>query len=153
MDITSMLQYYKNVGVTGTVASKQTVTGTTSEESTATSFSNLLNEEVSELKESQSLAAALDGTVLSGLGNLSDLSAEMLKTSSGQRMLQELMNGQFASVVTASEEDKKDEQTVSEAVLGNGQNADARFEKVVSELEDAIATMKTTEKADTKDES
>lgn len=152
MDITSMLQYYKNVGVTGTVASKQSTTTTQSEESTATSFSNLLNEEVSELKESQSLAAALDGTVLSGLGNLSDLSTEMLKTSSGQKMLQELMNGQFASVVTASEGENEDEQTVSEAVLGNNQNADARFEEVVSELEDAIATMKTTDSINTKEE-
>lgn len=145
MDVTSMLNLYAlNAGSDVDKIQKmsdsqrvgKTESGTGEQGET---FSSLLDGEIAELRQTQTLAEALDGTVLKGLTDYSDLSADMLKTGSGQRMMSELMNGQYASIVTADpeEEEEKEKTSLAETVLdsqraGQTTDVDALLEKMQS---------------------
>lgn len=145
MDVTSMLNMYAlNAGsdvdkiqkMSDSQRSGKTESGTGEQGET---FSSLLDGEIAELRQTQTLAEALDGTVLKGLTDYSDLSADMLKTGSGQRMMSELMNGQYASIVTADpeEEEEKEKTSLAETVLdsqraGQTTDVDALLEKMQS---------------------
>lgn len=71
-------------------------------------FKELLDKQVEEVSENAELIEALNGTVIAGRTDLQDLSMDMLKTSGGQRLLSELVNGQFASIVTTDAEEHKE---------------------------------------------
>ena len=145
MDVTSMLNMYAlNAGsdvdkiqkMSYSQRSGKTESGTGEQGET---FSSLLDGEIAELSQSRSLADALDGTVLKGLTDYRDLSAEMLKTAGGQMMMQELMKGQYASIVTADpeEEEEKEKTSLAETVLdsqraGQTTDVDALLEKMQS---------------------
>ena len=145
MDVTSMLNLYAlNAGsdvdkiqkMSDSQRSGKTESGTGEQGET---FSSLLDGEIAELSQSRSLADALDGTVLKGLTDYRDLSAEMLKTAGGQMMMQELMKGQYASIVTADpeEEEEKEKTSLAETVLdsqraGQTTDVDALLEKMQS---------------------
>lgn len=145
MDVTSMLHMYAlNAGaeidkiqkMSDSQGAGKTESGTGQKGET---FSSLLDGEIAELSQSRSLADALDGTVLRGLTDYSDLSAEMLKTTSGQMMMRELMNGQYASIVTADpeEEEEKEKSSLAETILdsqraGQTTDVDALLEKMQS---------------------
>ncbi len=145
MDVTSMLNMYAlNAGsdvdkiqkMSDSQRSGKTESGTGEQGET---FSSLLDGEIAELSQSRSLADALDGTVLRGLTDYRDLSAEMLKTAGGQMMMQELMKGQYASIVTADpeEEEEKEKTSLAETVLdsqraGQTTDVDALLEKMQS---------------------
>ncbi len=145
MDVTSMLNMYAlNAGsdvdkiqkMSDSQRSGKTESGTGEQGET---FSSLLDGEIAELSQSRSLADALDGTVLKGLTDYRDLSAEMLKTAGGQMMMQELMKGQYASIVTADpeEEEEKEKTSLAETVLdsqrvGQTTDVDALLEKMQS---------------------
>ena len=145
MDVTSMLNMYAlNAGsdvdkiqkMSDSQRSWKTESRTGEKGET---FSSLLDGEIAELRQTQTLAEALDGTVLKGLTDYSDLSADMLKTGSGQRMMSELMNGQYASIVTADpeEEEEKEKTSLAETVLdsqraGQTTDVDALLEKMQS---------------------
>ena len=145
MDVTSMLNMYAlNAGsdvdkiqkMSDSQRSWKTESRTGEKGET---FSSLLDGEIAELRQTQTLAEALDGTVLKGLTDYSDLSADMRKTGSGQRMMSELMNGQYASIVTADpeEEEEKEKTSLAETVLdsqraGQTTDVDALLEKMQS---------------------
>ena len=145
MDVTSMLNMYAlNAGsdvdkiqkMSDSQRSGKTESGTGEQGKT---FSSLLDGEIAELSQSRSLADALDGTVLKGLTDYRDLSAEMLKTAGGQMMMQELMKGQYASIVTADpeEEEEREKTSLAETVLdsqraGQTTDVDALLEKMQS---------------------
>lgn len=145
MDVTSMLNMYAlNAGsdvdkiqkMSDSQRSGKTESGTGEQGET---FSSLLDGEIAELRQTQTLAEALDGTVLKGLTDYRDLSAEMLKTAGGQMMMQELMKGQYASIVTADpeEEEEKEKTSLAETVLdsqrvGQTTDVDALLEKMQS---------------------
>lgn len=145
MDVTSMLNMYAlNAGsdvdkiqkMSDSQRSGKTESGTGEQGET---FSSLLDGEIAELSQSRSLADALDGTVLKGLTDYRDLSAEMLKTAGGQMMMQELMKGQYASIVTADpeEEEEREKTSLAETVLdsqraGQTTDVDALLEKMQS---------------------
>lgn len=145
MDVTSMLNMYAlNAGsdvdkiqkMSDSQRSWKTESRTGEKGET---FSSLLDGEIAELSQSRSLADALDGTVLKGLTDYRDLSAEMLKTAGGQMMMQELMKGQYASIVTADpeEEEEREKTSLAETVLdsqraGQTTDVDALLEKMQS---------------------
>lgn len=145
MDVTSMLNMYAlNAGsdvdkiqkMSDSQRSWKTESRTGEKGET---FSSLLDGEIAELSQSRSLADALDGTVLKGLTDYRDLSAEMLKTAGGQMMMQELMKGQYTSIVTADpeEEEEKEKTSLAETVLdsqraGQTTDVDALLEKMQS---------------------
>ena len=145
MDVTSMLNMYAlNAGsdvdkiqkMSDSQRSGKTESGTGEQGET---FSSLLDGEIAELSQSRSLADALDGTVLKGLTDYRDLSAEMLKTAGGQMMMQELMKGQYASIVTADPEEveEREKTSLAETVLdsqraGQTTDVDALLEKMQS---------------------
>lgn len=154
MDISAMLQYYNNTlnttaaGSTGTNGTTNSTTGTEGATGDLTSsFTSLLKGEMSELQENQNLVKALDGTVVADLADLSDLSTDMLRTGSGQKMLQELMNGQFSSIVTSPSDQKDDteEKTVTEAVLGTDEEPNSTVDELLKKMEKLIDTAKTSE--------
>lgn len=145
MDVTSMLNMYAlNAGSDVDKIQKMSDSQRSGKTESRTgeqgeTFSSLLDGEIAELSQSRSLADALDGTVLKGLTDYSDLSADMLKTGSGQRMMSELMNGQYASIVTADpeEEEEKEKTSLAETVLdsqraGQTTDVDALLEKMQS---------------------
>ena len=145
MDVTSMLNLYAlNAGSDVDKIQKMSDSQRSGKTESRTgeqgeTFSSLLDGEIAELRQTQTLAEALDGTVLKGLTDYSDLSADMLKTGSGQRMMSELMNGQYASIVTADpeEEEEKEKTSLAETVLdsqraGQTTDVDALLEKMQS---------------------
>lgn len=145
MDVTSMLNMYAlNAGSDVDKIQKMSDSQSSGKTESRTgeqgeTFSSLLDGEIAELSQSRSLADALDGTVLKGLTDYSDLSAEMLKTAGGQMMMQELMKGQYASIVTADpeEEEEKEKTSLAETVLdsqraGQTTDVDALLEKMQS---------------------
>ena len=145
MDVTSMLNMYAlNAGSDVDKIQKMSDSQRSGKTESRTgeqgeTFSSLLDGEIAELSQSRSLADALDGTVLKGLTDYSDLSADMLKTGSGQRMMSELMNGQYASIVTADpeEEEEREKTSLAETVLdsqraGQTTDVDALLEKMQS---------------------
>ena len=145
MDVTSMLNMYAlNAGSDVDKIQKMSDSQRSGKTESRTgeqgeTFSSLLDGEIAELSQSRSLADALDGTVLKGLTDYRDLSAEMLKTAGGQMMMQELMKGQYASIVTADpeEEEEKEKTSLAETVLdsqraGQTTDVDALLEKMQS---------------------
>ena len=145
MDVTSMLNMYAlNAGSDVDKIQKMSDSQRSGKTESRTgeqgeTFSSLLDGEIAELSQSRSLADALDGTVLKGLTDYRDLSAEMLKTAGGQMMMQELMKGQYASIVTADpeEEEEKEKTSLAEPVLdsqraGQTTDVDALLEKMQS---------------------
>ena len=145
MDVTSMLNMYAlNAGSDVDKIQKMSDSQRSGKTESRTgeqgeTFSSLLDGEIAELRQTQTLAEALDGTVLKGLTDYRDLSADMLKTGSGQRMMSELMNGQYASIVTADpeEEEEKEKTSLAETVLdsqraGQTTDVDALLEKMQS---------------------
>ena len=145
MDVTSMLNMYaQNAGSDVDKIQKMSDSQRSGKTESRTgeqgeTFSSLLDGEIAELSQSRSLADALDGTVLKGLTDYRDLSAEMLKTAGGQMMMQELMKGQYASIVTADpeEEEEKEKTSLAETVLdsqraGQTTDVDALLEKMQS---------------------
>ena len=145
MDVTSMLNLYAlNAGSDVDKIQKMSDSQRSGKTESRTgeqgeTFSSLLDGEIAELSQSRSLADALDGTVLKGLTDYRDLSAEMLKTAGGQMMMQELMKGQYASIVTADpeEEEEKEKTSLAETVLdsqraGQTTDVDALLEKMQS---------------------
>ncbi len=145
MDVTSMLNMYAlNAGSDVDKIQKMSDSQRSGKTESRTgeqgeTFSSLLDGEIAELSQSRSLADALDGTVLKGLTDYRDLSAEMLKTAGGQMMMQELMKGQYASIVTADpeEEEEREKTSLAETVLdsqraGQTTDVDALLEKMQS---------------------
>lgn len=145
MDVTSMLNMYAlNAGSDVDKIQKMSDSQRSGKTESRTgeqgeTFSSLLDGEIAELRQTQTLAEALDGTVLKGLTDYSDLSAEMLKTAGGQMMMQELMKGQYASIVTADpeEEEEREKTSLAEMVLdsqraGQTTDVDALLEKMQS---------------------
>lgn len=140
MDVTSMLNYYKNIqDVTNvsSVESKEKAANVSGKESDAADFTKLLNEEITELNRNAELTSALDKTVITGIGNLTELSMDMLRTSSGQKVLSELVNGQFASIVTDDSSDK-DDPSVAEQILGKDDSDTATLQELVAKMEDML---------------
>lgn len=143
MDVNSMLSLYAlNAGSEIDKIQKMNdsqCVGKTETGEQGETFSSLLDGEIAELRQTQTLAEALDGTVLKGLTDYRDLSADMLKTGSGQRMMSELMNGQYASIVTADpeEEEESEKKSLADMVLDSAQteqttDVDALLEKMQS---------------------
>lgn len=145
MDVTSMLNMYAlNAGSDVDKIQKMSDSQRSGKTESRTgeqgeTFSSLLDGEIAELRQTQTLAEALDGTVLKGLTDYRDLSADMLKTGSGQRMMSELMNGQYASIVTADpeEEEESEKKSLADMVLDSAQteqttDVDALLEKMQS---------------------
>lgn len=140
MDVTSMLNYYKNIQDVTNVSSaenKEKATNVAGKEGDAADFTKLLNEEITELNRNAELTSALDKTVITGIGNLTELSMDMLRTSSGQKVLSELVNGQFASIVTDDSFDK-DEASVAEQILGKDDSDTATLQELVAKMEDIL---------------
>lgn len=149
MDITDSLQYYNSIQNTSSKTSlASNALKTATENGTLTtsdlrdlssSFSSLLNDEISELSENQNLINALDGSVVSGLTDLSDLSTDMLKTGSGQKVLSELMNGQFASIVTSDSSDDDESKSVAETILEEDDTSnDSELSQLLSQMESLL---------------
>ncbi len=140
MDVTSMLNYYRDIQDTTSVSSVESKTAalrTGEKGSEEADFTKLLNEEITELNRNAELASALDKTVITGIGNLTELSMDMLRTSSGQKVLSELVNGQFASIVTDDSSDD-DDKSVAEQILNNDNNDTTTLQELVAKMEDML---------------
>lgn len=145
MDVTSMLNMYA-MNATSEIDKVQklgerNLTKKAGETTVGeTSFSAMLGDEIAELSERKSLIDALDGTVLRGVTNPGDLSIDMLKSGSGQMMMQELMKGQYASIITADpeEEDEKKKESLTESLLDN-----LKPEQKTTDINDLLERMQT----------
>lgn len=148
MDVTSMLQYYNTIQkATDVSGTSKTAQNNAISADDMDSFTNLLQEEITELsdlKQSNSLSDVLDSSVLGGIPNLTELSMDMLKTSSGQKVLSELVNGQFASIVT-SDSDQEEGKSLAESVLGDSKDDSEKLDSIIKKMENAIDTMKTSD--------
>ena len=155
MDITNSLLYYNSIQNTSSSQTSSTASAlkTATENGTlttsdlgdlSTSFSSLLNSEISDLSENQNLINALDGSVVSGLTDLSDLSTDMLKTSSGQKVLSELMNGQFASIVASDSSKDDNSKSVAQQILeSDNSSSDSELTQLLSKMESLLSTTTT----------
>jgi len=143
MSISAISQYdlLNNVLTGSTVSSSTPSAGTSASDKATTtngvSFEDLLNQQVSTLTDAKDLTSALSHTVLgSTVSDLSQLS-DMLKSGSSQKLLSQLSDGEFSSLVMTSDEDSANSDNTLSSLLGN----DTSSTDTSSSLTDTLSSL------------
>ena len=160
MNITELTEYFNNYALQAAAAgsTKSSAASDAAVSRSSDSFQNVLDEEMKSLEEASkvsdltALAGVLDSSVLNsmiaGSTDLSQLSEDLLNTSSGRSVMQQMIDSHFDDLVL-SESDDDDE---DRSVLDNLNNA---YTEAVSDSEgilDALETLQSSLNSSTETE-